>query len=393
MHGDDNAVSPLPKELPIIVATLLAENGQTGVQSHFNTFCSYLRQQGNKVKVVTPFHYYRSVVYPVFGLRCLIDRINGSAGVWWYRYWHYIFLKKALRSSPELSGPTVIYAQCPLSAKAALEIRADGQRVIMIAHFNISQADEWAEKRGIAVHGWVGRGIRRIEETVLPRLDGIIYVSQYMKQSLETRIAELKNIPSRVIPNSCVSRIESVSAAIQGDLITIGTLEPRKNQKFLLEVLAQAKRLGYRYTLTLIGDGPDRNALTRLAQELNIADQVKLLGNQPDAARFINHHRVYVHGATMESFGIVLAEAMAARRPVLAAPVGGIPEVFDNSIEGFYWSLYDPSAAAKILIKLLEDPVLYERMAKAAEERYRRSYSAAHAGADLQTFLMSFSQD
>lgn len=377
------------KNFPIIVATLLHENGQTGVHSHFNTFRRYLTQRCNHISVVTPFHYYRAIVYPIFGLRRLIDRLSGSASVLWYRYWHYILLKHALRRSRHLNSSAVIYAQCPLSAKAALEVRRPGyHRVIMVAHFNVSQADEWAEKRGIPADGQVYKSIRRLEEEVLPQVDGIIYVSQYMKQQLETRIPRLKQISSRIIPNSCRAATWHGARDVEGDLITIGTLEPRKNQEYLLMVLAHAKKMGYRYRLTVVGDGPDRNALHRRAMELGLEDQIVFLGNQPGAARFIWGHRVYVHGATMESFGIVLAEAMAAQRPVLAAPVGGIPEVFDDGVEGFYWSLDNPQEGAGHLIKLLEDPDLYKRMAHAAGERYKRAYTAERMGTDLLDFMM-----
>jgi glycosyltransferase involved in cell wall biosynthesis len=380
--------------VPIVVATLLHENGHTGVQSHFNTFRNYLLQQCKHVSIVTPFHYYRALVYPIFGLRRLIDRVSGSVSVWWYRYWHYIFLKQALRRSCDLNSSVVIYAQCPLSAKAALKIRRQGsQRVVMIAHFNVSQADEWAEKRGIPTDGWVYKGIKRLEEEVLPQVDGIVYVSQYMKQQLETRMPRLKQVRNCIIPNSCRSPTWHGACEIEADLITIGTLEPRKNQRYLLMVLAHAKQMGYRYTLTVVGDGPDRNALHQLVIDLGLEGQVVFLGNQPNAARFMMGHRVYVHGAKMESFGIVLAEAMAAQRPVLAAPVGGIPEVFDDAVEGFYWPLDNPEGGAERLVRLLENADLYKRMAQLAGERYRKAYTVERMGTDILEFMRDMRED
>ena len=55
------------------------------------------------------------------------------------------------------------------------------QRVIMIAHFIISQAQEWAEKVKIALYGELYRSIERIVQVVLPRLDGIVYVSRVLQ--------------------------------------------------------------------------------------------------------------------------------------------------------------------------------------------------------------------
>src|SRR3569833_856731 len=52
---------------------------------------------------------------------------------------------------------------------------------------------------------------------------------------------------------------ETGDDGIYGDLINIGTLEPRKNQRYLIEVLVRTTHKGHPYTLTLVGDGPDRS--------------------------------------------------------------------------------------------------------------------------------------
>ena len=85
----------------VIVATLLAERGETGVQSHFNAFRRYLNEKGGEVDVVTPFRAPAVLVYPIFGLRKVIDLVSGGLSVWWYRHWHYILLE--VRIAPSLA--------------------------------------------------------------------------------------------------------------------------------------------------------------------------------------------------------------------------------------------------------------------------------------------------
>jgi glycosyltransferase involved in cell wall biosynthesis len=381
-------VSNLAARKPIIIVTLLSERGKTGVQAHFSALRTWLQEKGELVSVVTPFQSYRVVAYPLFAIRRLIDQFSGSSSVWWYRYWHYLFLKISIFRLLKVQSSAVIYAQCPVSAKAALEVRVSKQhRVVMIAHFNVSQADEWAEKGKIRPGGWMFRKIRKLEDEILPQLDGIVYVSQFIKKNLEDRIAGLRRVESQVIPNFCAVPSEDTQADVRGDLINIGTLEPRKNQQYLLAVLAKAKRRGFRYKLTMIGDGPDRKSLEQLARELNIEEDVKFLGGELNAARFISGHRVYVHSSTMETFGIVLIEAMAVGRPLLAAPVGGIPEVFSDGVEGFYWRLDDPEYGATRLISLLEDNQLFQRLSSAALQRYRSAFSEELIGGCLYKFL------
>uniref|UniRef100_A0ACD5GYJ5 Uncharacterized protein n=1 Tax=Desertifilum tharense IPPAS B-1220 TaxID=1781255 RepID=A0ACD5GYJ5_9CYAN len=79
---------------PILIATLMREQGETGVQTYFNMLRDYLVQIGRKTAIITPFSYFSWLVIPVFALRKLIDPLNGEWSVGWYRYWHYFFLSR-----------------------------------------------------------------------------------------------------------------------------------------------------------------------------------------------------------------------------------------------------------------------------------------------------------
>lgn len=373
---------------PIIIATILHEQGPTGVQAHFNTFKEYLLARGRRVRIVTPFDAQRALVYPVFGVRYAIDRLHGGASVWWYRHWHYVFLKQVLRELLRDGRPAVVYAQCPLSAKAALEVRRTmAQRVIMVAHFNISQAHEWAEKGKIPSGGRLFRHIEQLEWTVLPRLDGLVYVSRFVQAQLQTRIGRLHRVPAAIIPNFVHPSSAEDDEGVHGDLINIGTLEPRKNQRYLIEVLMRASRLGHRYTLTLVGDGPDRPMLESLVRSNGLVEQVTFLGNRRNAARYIPHHRIYAHSATMENCGVAIIEALAAGAPIVAAEVGGIPEIYRSGIEGIFWPLDDPTEGAHRLISLMGTPKRLDQMSTAARERYSTTYTPAIAAERLCDFL------
>lgn len=374
----------------IIIATLLRGQGETGVQAHLNSFRRAVEDAGVNVIVVTPFSISKLVVFPLFGFRKMVEKLNRSAGVWWYRHWHYWALKAALVRILRNQGNAIIYAQCPLSAKAALLARTHPDQLVkMVVHFNISQAEEWADKGMIRRQGKFYRSIECLEADVLPRLDGIVYVSQYSRSVLEHRIPKVKSVTSTVLPNFVSAPKDRGPVKAVGDIVNIGTLEPRKNQKFLLEVIAETKRRGKHYNLTLIGDGPDRKQLGLIAQELGIHEQIVFVGFQPDAARALPGYRLYAHSALMESFGIVLIEALACGIPVLAPPVGGMPEIFDDGVEGCYWSLDNAADAAKKLIFLLENQAEYERMSIAAKKRFQRDFETNAVAQRLLTFLQT----
>ena len=186
----------------LLIATILRPEGSTGVHTHVRQFCRYLDKSGIAVQLVTPFSWGRELRQPVFGVRLLLERASGAASVVWYRHWHEVFLRKALRKRLATLGESVIYAQGPLEAHAALLARrGPHQRVVMAVHFQISQADEWVGKRYIQPDGRVFRAIRRLERHVIPRLDGIVYVSRSARESLLSWLPEAAAVPSTVIPN------------------------------------------------------------------------------------------------------------------------------------------------------------------------------------------------
>lgn len=376
----------------IIIATTARPSGTTGVQTHFNTFLNYVRGRRLESALVTSFSYMKPLAMAVFAVRSVLGPLNPSFSVWWFEKWHYLFLRRALRLVLRHCGPAIIYAQCPLSAKAALETRISAdQRIVFAAHLNVSQADEWANLLGLPLGGRVYRAIQRREAEVLPRMDGIVYVSDYVREAVAGAIPAVRPVRSLTLPNFVVPAARKDSRDTQNDLISIGTLEARKNQAFLLRVLAEAKGLGKTLGLTIIGDGPDRTQLETIAEALGIRAQVTFLGYQKDARAFLAGHRVFVHGALVENMPLVLIEALASGLPICAAPVGGVPEVFADGKEGLYWDLNDPVAGAGKLIRLLEDRNLYSQMSIAARNRFDEQFEASKVAGRLLGFLLGTS--
>ena len=107
---------------PLIIATMLREDGITGVHTHVRQLREYLGRLKVDARVVTPFSWNRTLT-PVFGLRLAVKRFSRAAGVVWYRYWHELFLYHALRRRLAELDECVIYAQEPLAARAALRAR------------------------------------------------------------------------------------------------------------------------------------------------------------------------------------------------------------------------------------------------------------------------------
>jgi glycosyltransferase involved in cell wall biosynthesis len=372
-------------ECAVIIATIMRERGETGVQTHFNEVRPLLQARGVRVRLVTPFQYRRALAYPVFALRRLIGLFSTSLGVWWYRHWHERFLRGALERACREYPAATIYAQCPVSAGSALRVRRSREAPVALAvHFNRSQADEWAERGAIAVDGRLFRAIRAFEAETIPSVDRLIYVSSFMRDDLAKQIPAVAEIPSYTISNFIREPEDTAdSVAFRADVVAIGTIEPRKNQRFLIDVVASARTLGHCVTLDVIGDGEDRVELERYAHELDLDQQVTFRGFVPDAASELPRYRAFAHAARMENKAFALIEALSQGRPLFAAPVGGIPEVFSDGVEGRYWDLDDPDEAAARLVEVLTNEATYTRMSSAARKRFRSTFSADVLGAEV----------
>jgi glycosyltransferase involved in cell wall biosynthesis len=384
-------IAPMPDDpaIRLVIATILREEGNTGVQTHVRQLRQYVLRDGMRIPVITPFSQSRKLASVVFGVRMLLDRLSGPASVAWYRYWHERFLRGALRNWLQDAGPCVIYAQEPVAARAALRVRlGPHQRVVMAVHFRISQADEWAGKRKIKSGGLVFRGIRKLEHAVIPRVDGLVYVSEWARGALLEWLPEAAQVQSAVIGNFVAPWPTAAPASLHADMVTTGHLEPVKNHRYLLEILAAAGKAGRRLTLDVFGEGPLLGELQQHARSLGVAGQVRFRGFQRDIRDFLPGYRVYVHASVSESSSLAIMEAMAAGLPVVVADIGPISELCDEGAEARFWPLDDAAKAAAVLLALLDNEEARLSAASAASARFRRDFDADVVAPRLLSFLL-----
>ena len=386
--GDDGQLSTRIST-PLIIATILRPDGITGVHTHIRQLCQYLEDRKRPATLVTPFSWGRPILGPVFGVRLLLERFSGAANVWWYRHWHEVFLHQALRRYLATVDDCIIYAQCPLAARAALRARrGPHQCVIMAVHFRISQADEWADKGQIPRGGHMYHAIRAVERQTIPRVDGLVYVSRWAQEALTGWLPGAATVPSAIIDNFVAPLEAKPLSAPVGDLVTVGNLEAVKNHRFLLQVLAEAKRAGRVYTLDVFGEGVLQEDLQQLTRSLGLEELVRLRGFRRDVRDLLPGYRAYVHASYSESSSLAIIEAMAAGLPIVAGSIGPLPELFDEGAEGRFWPLDDPARAAGLLMDLMDDETVRSRAAAAALARFRRDFDAEVIAPRLLSFLM-----
>jgi glycosyltransferase involved in cell wall biosynthesis len=123
--------------------------------------------------------------------------------------------------------------------------------------------------------------------------------------------------------------------------------------------------------LVVLGEGPARPELERLARELGVEARLFLPGRVPDVAAWLARATAYVHPARWEGFGLGVLEAMLAGLPVVTSDVSSLPELVGDA--GLLVAPDDPTALAAAV----EDALGRPELGAAAQERARREFSVA----------------
>ena len=326
----------------VVIATVNREHGSTGVHTHTASLRDGLIAAGINCDVVTPFDGSRAWL-PVFAVRPLVlNRLSPTWATLWYRHWHGAAVRANLRRRLARGGVDQIIAQCPVSAAAALDV-AGGVPVTMVCHFNHSEAAEYRDQ-GVLVGEANYRRMLAGEDDVLRRVDRVVYVSEWARDTVERDRGVLPK-RSAVVRNGIAAAAPATSATrgsigvSDGDvvLMSVGTLEPRKNQIALVERLAEWTEPGRAgpdrgdtprlCKLVLVGEGPDREKVERRAAELHVADRLVLLGHRSDVPALLPLADVYVHAALAENCPVAVIEAARAGLPWAAVPAAGMVEL------------------------------------------------------------------
>jgi glycosyltransferase involved in cell wall biosynthesis len=151
----------------------------------------------------------------------------------------------------------------------------------------------------------------------------------------------------------------------------LGRLDPEKGFETLVRALPHLAAKA-----VIVGDGPDRHRLERLAQELGVDDRFVVTGWQENARRYLRSFTIFCLPSRSESFPLTIVEAMLAELPVVATDVGSVSEAVRNGETGFLIRPDDPQALAKALAGLLDDPALRAAMGRRARALALESFTA-----------------
>jgi glycosyltransferase involved in cell wall biosynthesis len=157
--------------------------------------------------------------------------------------------------------------------------------------------------------------------------------------------------------------------------VCVARLVPVKNLDVLLAAMESPALRELGVHLALVGDGPLRDELARIAEKPALEGRVHLAGRRADTKPFLAAAQVACLSSSSEAQPMALLEAMAAGLPVVATRVGGIPEMVEDGVTGLLVEPGDAGALAQALAQALADPEWSRRAGDSGRRRVEQVFS------------------
>lgn len=202
--------------------------------------------------------------------------------------------------------------------------------------------------------------------------------SQLMKASNPKQWGKLETVPLGIDPDVFMpGRTSSSFERTSFDVISVARLSPEKAQRILIDAVARLANEGRRVRLCLVGEGPDRRALERHIVDCDLSGIVRLEGilNQDQLKTLYGDSDAFALASFAEGVPVVLMEAMAMEIPCVATWITGVPELIQDGLEGLLVAPSDVGQLSTAIARLMDDPDLRRRIARAGRCKVVREYN------------------
>ncbi len=245
-----------------------------------------------------------------------------------------------------------------------------------------------------ALHGDRFRWLRRL---IVARSAAVAVVSRYMRDVLAREGAASHKLHVASMGVDLRSHFVPVSSVIRDprQVLFVGRLVEKKGVRHAIKAFSRVLQRHPDARLTIVGDGPERESLQELVHELELEEQVRLIGARPpadlpalySAAAIAVVPSVIDRGGDQEGLGLVTIEAMGCGCAVVVSDLDAIRDVVSDGETGLVTRAGDETSLAAAIVRLLNEPALRHRLAdaarshalasfdwQAATERYERLY-------------------
>jgi glycosyltransferase involved in cell wall biosynthesis len=193
-------------------------------------------------------------------------------------------------------------------------------------------------------------------------------------------------VPNAIDPVGLADRIRPYNTAGPLRLVYVGRLLRTKGLFEIVDALAELKRAGRQFRLSIAGGGPDQGELMTALERSGLGHHVEFFGGvfAEEKRRLWLNSDLFVFPTHKEGLPYSLLEAMAAGCVPITTPVAAIPDVMRNGEHGLFVPVKDAGALARAVAALDDDRQRLIRMAEAARRRVRERYTVARLADDFR---------
>lgn len=212
--------------------------------------------------------------------------------------------------------------------------------------------------------------------------DKVICVSKGASEKLKKDIPEIKDYDYCYNPideNNIVEKgKEETDYQVKSKgikFITVGRLAEEKGYHRLIKIFAKLRDEGYDFSLTIIGDGPEREKLLKHNKESNMEDRITFLFEQKNPFKYVSKSDVFVCSSFEEGYSTACTEACILNVPVITTSVGGAEEIINDAQCGLLCGLTD-EGLYRALKSVLDNPEIIQEWKEKLKETKRNFFAS-----------------
>ncbi|MEZ6059591.1 MAG: glycosyltransferase family 4 protein [Planctomycetaceae bacterium] len=237
--------------------------------------------------------------------------------------------------------------------------------------------------------------VDQVEATRIPlvapleKVSAIICVSESVRSAIPAH-PRLERIEKRVIlPGVRLPDLPEHNPILPGNRAPVigmaGPLEILKGGSFFLRACHRVIEQGHDIRIVITGSGPEERNLRRLATSLELTDQVTFVDDGAEMRAYLSAIDIFCLPSLQQGLGVMMLEAMALGRPVIASGVGGILSVISDDLTGLIVPPSDSRAIAEHILQLLANPDRARQLGDAGRRLVERHFSIGRVVDELTT--------